>query len=356
LLDRGPRITPLHNFGITPPRERWEDYLDLESTPFALFNPEGRLVCDGILADCVASASETEIHSEVQSLVAATPSARFDIGSEVLGVPGKPTLLVRDYGDYAVHANTPFAHHWQNYTLRLREAPSARIANLSRQALFWLKVNGGVSNIIVLHVRRGDKILGDSLVNGLNESTAPRNILKVLKTMAVPGTATVYIMTNEWDQTFFDEIRAEYTVFQWDDIPSLRSLIAKCPLPRSREPTATSASSDTDDLVVSERSVSAGGCDSITLYSVEEALMGLVTPSHRVMTFENDIDYRWRSGGAVAFLHPVGGWSARTERKWCKRLGETCLFHSNCCSGRCRRRGDGEPLQCFDWYPSPVLI
>lgn len=352
LLDTGPRISTAHNFGLAPPLEHWEDFVEFESTPFALFDPAGDLVCDGLLSDCVAGVREVETHAMVRAVVAQDPRARARVEPTATGsaVPKEATLLERDYGPYRIHSDAPFAQAFSNYTLRIRESPPARISALSKQALFWLKVNGGTSNVIVLHVRRGDK----ASLPGLNASTSPANILKILHALALPGTATVYIMTNEWHKPFFDAVRKEYTVFQWDDIPSLRALLATCPLPDDGRPASPSLH-DEDDLLPAA-ATARPVCDSITLYSVEEMLMTLVQPSRRVVTFLDDVDFRWRPGNMVPYLHPAGEWAPPTHRRWCKRIGEPCTFHSHCCSARCRRGGDGQPLQCFEWYPSPQLV
>jgi hypothetical protein len=143
----------------------------------------------------------------------------------------------------------------------------------------------------------------------------------VLGALAPPGAATVYIMTNEWQGSFFDAVRAKYTVFQWRDIPDLRALGASCPISendlgvvgaRSRRAVGRDggdggeggdanmefaksldhASHDTDDLFSPTTTEESEGCDSITLYSVEETLRSLVPPSRRIVTFEDDLDFR----------------------------------------------------------------
>ena len=64
---------------------------------------------------------------------------------------------------------------------------------------------------------------------------------------------------------------------------------------------------------------------------------------------------RWRPSGLTPFLHPSGKWTPPEQHKWCKRIGDPCLFHSHCCSVRCRRDGVGTNQTCHEWYPSPHI-
>ena len=356
LLDRGPRISASHNLNIPPPFDRWVDYIDLKRTPFALFNPNGSLICDGIFEDCIVTTTERDIHDAVNTLVTTSPNALkvvsdHETDARTLHVP---LVLKRDYGTNIQHREAVFAKDMSAYTLRHPPfAPPLRIRMLSSQVLFWLRANGGNSKIVMVHVRRGDKvkISSSSEVSGLAASTAPANILRVLQHIAVPGSATVYIMTNEWDSSHFDALRANYTVFQWNDIPALRHLMVGCPVPDT-------SAHDTDDTVSGGAVMPADApavCDSLTLYSVEEMLMSLVPHLQRVVTFADDIGYRWKDGG-LAFLHPVGAWQPPQRGKWCKTIGQECEFHTHCCSGRCRTDGQGKSLRCFDWFPKPVLL
>jgi hypothetical protein len=56
ILDEGPRIAVAHNFGVHAPRRRWADFIDLEASPFALFDTDGVShtdgCCTGVLRSC----------------------------------------------------------------------------------------------------------------------------------------------------------------------------------------------------------------------------------------------------------------------------------------------------------------
>lgn len=124
-------------------------------------------------------------------------------------------------------------------------------------------------------------------------------------------------MTNEWQGSFFDAVRAKYTVFQWRDIPDLRALGVSCTFSENDlgvvgarlrradgrdgdggdvdsqfAKSLDHTSHDTDDLFSPTTTEESEGCDSITLYSVEETLRSLVPPSRRIVTFEDDLDFR----------------------------------------------------------------
>ena len=115
----------------------------------------------------------------------------------------------------------------------------------------------------------------------------------LLGALAQPGAATVYIMSNEWRASFFDAVRAKYTVFQWSDIPDLKALGASCPPWKgTRTQSGRKDTHDTDDLFAPASKPDVDRCDSITLYGAEETLRSLVPPTRRVATFEKDTDFR----------------------------------------------------------------
>ena len=81
-----------------------------------------------------------------------------------------------------------------------------------------------------------------------------------------------------------------YTVFQWKDLHDLRALGGPCV-----DGDGATSTDDVDDLLPRlprEDSSESSGCDSITLYSVEEYLRQLVPPNRRIVTFEDDLDFR----------------------------------------------------------------
>ena len=101
VLGAGPRLNTAHNMGVKPTLLRWEDYLSLQDTRFAVFDKQNQRLCSGVLADCVVAGRQ------VPAGYGGAPK-RFD---DVADVPANdPTaVVVRDYGSEAQHANARFA-------------------------------------------------------------------------------------------------------------------------------------------------------------------------------------------------------------------------------------------------------
>ena len=120
-----------------------------------------------------------------------------------------------------------------------------------------------------------DRKQPSAYVAGLAESTSPNHIIATLRKV-VPEGSPVYIMTNEWDLTFFDPLKLFFKTYFWSDFQDMRDLMSGCPNPNSRK-------------------ARSGTCDSIELYSIEQEFVHLVSPSQAIYTFRNDCHFKWRA-------------------------------------------------------------
>ena len=72
--------------------------------------------------------------------------------------------------------------------------------------------------LMTIHVRRGDYI---PIHNSLKENTSPEHIRDVIKKYKFNS---VYIMTNEKDKDFFNQLRNDFNIFQYFDFKDLVSI------------------------------------------------------------------------------------------------------------------------------------
>ena len=331
VLGSGPRLDTSHNLGVKPTLSRWEDYLSLPDTRFALFDKQNQGLCSGVLADCVVAIRA------VPAGYGGAPKRYDDIADISANDP--TAVVVRDYGNETQHVNARFAVRWLGFTLRIRPEVPRPISEAAAAALFWLRGQGDGNGVVGLHVRRGDKVIGggSSVVAGLAESTSVQSILRLLEVVAPEAGTVIYIMTNEWNPGFFEPLQEHYRLFLAKDVPMFRRLLAGCPnLPPGVEHNASDQ------------------CETIALYSIEETLLELLPVEHRVVTFKDRIPNRWRRSQRMPYLHPTGEWAPPTTRKWCKPRGERCYYHTHCCSRNCQFPV-GEAIdiagKCIAYYP-----
>ena len=77
-----------------------------------------------------------------------------------------------------------------------------------------------------LHLRRGDKL---GRFQGLHRCTRSDYILRILDRLHVKPGSTVYLATNERDESFFDPISRKFDLRTFRDFPTLAALVEQHP-------------------------------------------------------------------------------------------------------------------------------
>jgi hypothetical protein len=336
-----PQFDLIHNFGQQITKTHWEDYLSLSSSTIVIEDRTTGLtptvVCKAALADCVVSRNESNAIIEVINRLGATQPVLWQaqiVPKDAPTLESQSILFLRAPEDTRLYGTLPFAKDLDlKYAVNLTLVRPDSTRKMAKDILSTMQHKQ--AEVVVAHVRRGDKVAGPTAVKGLDESTSSDNIISVLHQVAPPS-STVYIMTNEWKSYFFDPVRAQYTVLMWSDFKPLRDLMSGCPIPFY--PWAA-----------------ANACESLVGYQVEEELMDLIHPSKRIVTFYSEADYHYRHFHRAPYLHPVGEFSPPTTRQWCKANGESCKYVVHCCSLRCEEMVPGSSWSrvCMDWEPPP---
>jgi len=106
-----------------------------------------------------------------------------------------------------------------NLKIDIQIPPSQKVKSIAQGVIDKLQTDGDYG---VLHVRRGDRLLlSDEL---LDRATQPGAIMDKVKDIFPEG-SVLYIMTDEWDRTFFDPLQARYRVRRYFNFPELAELV-----------------------------------------------------------------------------------------------------------------------------------
>lgn len=210
-LDDGPLIdSQRHNFG-KPVSHPWTKFYNFSSTTFALFGDDQEVLCSGIISDCIFDSSavmqDTRLdeYAQILSQSHLNPYVRIPAKDCVWSYTKYP-IVIRDYEAYIQPSVIPGAECISNLTFRMSLDAALQIKKTAADILFEMKIRGERRNVVGIHVRRGDKVVGQSSVPHLNESTSSQNILRVVEKIAEKGTASLYVQTNEWDRHHFKDL------------------------------------------------------------------------------------------------------------------------------------------------------
>lgn len=224
VLDK-PRLDPQHSFSAPFQRTEWTDYVNFNKSFFSLRAPDNRLLCQGILSDCVSSTFNHAFLSQGR----ASDVAR--LGSEDQGDRNsKAPIVVRDIGTSPKQlSEMKWYAYWSNFSLSVSFGTPVNVLNVAAEIVYNLRVASPDGFVTMVHARRGDKVVrcngaaadiwcNHAMVDGLDKATSTENIVQVLNQVAPHG-SVVYIATNEWADHFFDSVRrAGYQVYQWKHI------------------------------------------------------------------------------------------------------------------------------------------
>jgi len=207
-----------HNLPLTPEGQKWETYFDLENVTAILYRQDDK---------AIMNVKPVKVLTLPRFFKQAWPQLLF-------GQQSKPKSYCLDdlpYGeDKSTILSSPIDHRRgkglkskllkeHGLVIDIQIPPSQKVKSIAQGVVDKLRAEG---NYCVLHIRRGDRLLiSDEL---LDRATQPGAILDKVKDIFPEG-AALYIMTDEWDRTFFDPLRARYRVRRYLNFPELAELV-----------------------------------------------------------------------------------------------------------------------------------
>jgi len=211
------RLATKHNngFPLAPDDQQWATYFDLENVT-AIFRRQDDNAVVSIKPVKVLTLSKFLKWAWHQLLFRRQPKYHLDHlpykedESAILGVTrglmrGKD-LIYRLSKEYSL-------------TIDIQIPPSQKVKSIAQDVIDKLRADG---DYCVLHIRRGDRLLiSDEL---LDCATQPGAIMERIKDI-FSEEAVLYIMTDEWDRTFFDPLKVRYRVRGYFDFRELAKLV-----------------------------------------------------------------------------------------------------------------------------------
>jgi len=206
-----------HNFPLTPEGERWETYFNLENITAVFQRQDDK---------AVVSVKPVKVLTLLGLLKEAWPQLFFEQQSggdwllDDLPYENNESLILTTSLDIRRGkglASELLKEH--GLTIDIQIPPSQKVKSLAQGAIDSLKAHG---NYYVLHIRRGDRL--DISSELLDYATQPGAIMDKVKDMFPEGSA-LYIMTDEWDRTFFDPLKDRYRVYRYFNFPGLTEVV-----------------------------------------------------------------------------------------------------------------------------------
>ena len=280
--------------------------------------------CRAMLRDCVIGAGDPVAQLLIPALLPFL-TVKHASENEVLSLADKQE-------SDAIIRNSGYDHHLTRaaYMLRLtgkgskEKDPKLRVRlRVQKRAPPWMReIRNAVreklaekhgTKMIAMHVRRGDKLREHP---PLEAATSTPHLLTVMERMVtavyanvstggnpeetataatvavggVPKGLSFYLMTNEWNLSHFDAIRAVYPVYTWKDFPRMARLVDGCPF--NKTAISRHLYFDPDGLA----------CDSVALYEVERTVVALANGI--IDTFESSWSHDAAKGKPYEILLP----------------------------------------------------
>ena len=250
VLVDAPRLdTRRHNFG-RPEFSHWLELLDLGPIRAEVLG-----ACEMAMTDLV--------FFDRADLLRAAPGVRlaphaYQVNLQALEEPMADVCKVQVGLQGLWDAQPPLCtpeHGCQELTRAIQTRP---LAPALRERLLSIATQlQPLDQLYCIKVRCGDKLTLPMYAKYPN-ATEPASIAAHLLQKGVQANSALYIMSNEWDRTFFDPLRTTFRVTQFHDIPTLHTMIAPC--------------------LTGNRTLP---CSSIRAYFLEMQLMQLCQPDHR---------------------------------------------------------------------------
>jgi len=206
-----------HNLPLTREGERWETYFDLENVTAIFQRQDDR---------AVVSIKPVKVLTLLGLFKEAWPQLFFGQQSggdwllDDLPYGNNESPILRTSLDTRRGKNlAPALLKEHGLTIDIQIPPSQKVKSIAQGAIDSLKGHG---NYYVLHIRRGDRL--DISSELLDHATQPGAILDKVKDIFPEGSA-LYIMTDEWDRTFFDPLRNRYRIYRYFNFPELAELV-----------------------------------------------------------------------------------------------------------------------------------
>jgi len=284
-----------HNLGTRPKYLNFFDYVAQRSTFELSEEKSGLMRCKAMLTNCVIGSADPIAQLLIPALLPLL-KVKHASETEVLSTADKQEsdVIIRSAG--LDHHLSRAAYMPPLTGKGLKEDQQKLLVRLKvqRRVPPWMReIRNSVlaklaekhgTKMIAMHVRRGDKLKEHP---PLEAATSSPHLLEVMrKTVAevyarnasgieaandlvaakagnVPKGLSFYLMTNEWNLTHFDQIRAVYPIYTWMDFPRLAKLVDGCPMNQS---------TFSPDLYFDAGGLS---CDSVALFEVERTIAAI---------------------------------------------------------------------------------